>query len=88
MPFSNSTVFNFVKQLHDVKQVFLIIKWYAYCVIEELVEMMMAKSNVLHRKEEYADALAFASELIILPNKQMWPTEVEMNNKKIAINLR
>lgn len=43
----------------------VIIKWYAYCVIEELVEMMMAKSNVLHRKEEYADALAFASELII-----------------------
>lgn len=29
-----------------------------------------------------------ASELIIFPKKQMWPTEAEMNNKKIAINLR
>lgn len=29
-----------------------------------------------------------ASEIIILPHEQMWPTKVEMDKKKIAINLR
>lgn len=53
-----------------------IIKWYAYCVIEEMMEMLMAKNNIDHRREEFADALSFATELMISLNVKEFEDDI------------